>query len=638
MRERAKGWLVRWLIFALNWRQIGLIAGLTGMVLTVIFGIVGFGCHIHGVPCFFFDPGSLPPEPRPSWSTIIYMAFQLLVLESGALNGPIAPTLELARFLGVVSLVVTTFAALSALIADRLEAWLLQGHVIVCGFGNKGAPIVEDLLHWGLTVVVVEQHPLEADVARLHARGAHVVVGDATDRSVLLRAGCERASYIVVASGNDVTEVDVVLQVVQAVMRNPTASPTRPALYVHIQNPELHAEVAALLREQRVGEPGGPEYWQLFNMYDRVAGSILAKHFVFDREEMKRRTLPDTFAVIPDYKLTLAVVGDTPLADSLIDNLLRAWRARQAQRQEQLHLVVIGKAAQERIKTLEGRLPDLATICHVKDVPHNVTDLTSDELRVELAGVSTIYVCHEIDTAAAAAVFALWPQAASQNARIIVSFDRQTGLPDLVRQARVVRTMGRADRLVTFSLAESFLGADLGFERETAKLAETIHRDYLTARDQDRKRVEALLEALRKEGHPEPPAPPYNPYLDERNIQGQAAARLSSLRQAQHVLHKLDLVGCTIRRKRGAGRPRFRFTDAEREVLAILEHDRWNDERLLDGWDVGKPTDRINKIHENLVPWDLVPPNVQQYDFQAIDGLPGRLADAGFEIVRKRLA
>jgi hypothetical protein len=641
MWDRVVHWVLRRLMAALHRRHIVLVAGLSGWALTVLFGMIGFGCHYYGFLCVAGDPEPQLADPRPSWSTIVYLAFQLIVLESGVLPGRIPLMLEVARVFGTVSTAITTFTALLELFASQLEDWLLrklQGHVVVCGFGNKGAPLVEDLVYWGLDLVVVEQHPREADIARLHGRGVHVVAGDATDRSVLFRAGCERASYVVVASGNDATEVAVAHQVVEAVMLNPTASPSRPVLYLHIQDPRRQAEVEAFLRAQSVGKPGEPQYWQMVNMYDRVARSILAKHFVFDREEVKRRTVPETFTVVPGYKLTLAVVGDAPLADSLIDNLLRAWRPRHAQRQEQLHLVVIGKDAKQRIEKLEGRRPDLRTVCLVRDVPQNVTDLTPDELPIHLAGVSTIYICHETDTAAAAAVFALWPQAASQNARVIVSFDRRVGPPDLVRQASVVRMTGRAERLVTFSLAEAFLGADLGFERETAKLAEIIHRDYLKAREDDRKRVEALLEALRKEGHPEPPAPPYNPYLDEKNLQGQAASRLSSLRQAQHVLHKLDLVGCTIRSKRGAVRPRFRFTDPERKALAILEHDRWNDERLLDGWDVGKPTDRINKIHENLVLWDLVPSNVQEYDFQAIDGLPERLAEAGFEIVRKRRA
>ena len=624
MRGPANRWIVGWLMLALHWRQIGLIAGLSGMVLTVLFGIVGFGCHNHGVACFYFDPGTLPDEPRPSWSTIVYLAFQLLVLNSGTLNGPVAPTLELARFLGVISLLVTTFTALSALFADRLEAWVLgqlEGHVIVCGFGNKGAPLVEDLLYWGLPVVVVEQQARESDVARLHDRGAHVVVGDATDRSVLVRAGCERAGYIVVASGNDATEVEVILQVLQAVMLAPASSQPRPVLYVHIQSPDLDAEVEALLRENSEGEPGEPLYWQMFNMYDRVARSILAKHFVFHRGEVERRTSEDDFATIPDSRLGLAIVGDTPLAGSLIDNLLRAWRMRHAQRQERLRLVVIGRAAQQRIDSLKGRRQDLETVLEIEVVERAVTDLTPDEQRSVLAGVSTIYVCRETDAAAAASVFALWRQAADLGARLIVSFDRRAGLPDLVRQAGVVRTMGGAEQLVTFSLAESFLGADLAFNRVTDRLAALIHEEYLAARRAEQRTRGALTNP--------------SPYLDPLNARAQSVARSSSLRQAQHILHKLERIGCTIRRRRAVDPARFKFADHELDDLAVLEHDRWNDERLLDGWEVGSPTVRENRISEYLVPWDRIPCEIQKYDFAAIENLPMLLARVGFEIVRK---
>ena len=664
MQERVLRWFLRRLMFALNQRNMGLIVGLICVVLTVIFGIVGFGCYYHGVPCLPIDL-RLPVADPPPWSTIVYLALQLIVLNSSAPEGsrPIPLTLELARFFGVAAAAVTTFTALMALFANGLEDWLLRqlrGHVVVCGFGNKGAPLVDDLLHWGLPVVVVEQHPREADVIRLHARGVHVVAGDATDRTVLFRAGCERASYIVVASGNDDTEVAVVEQVVQAVMLNPTASPRRPVLYVSIQDPVREARMETLLRLQSAGEPGGREEWQMFNLYDRVAKAILTKHFVFDRHEVNRRTEKNAFAVVPDSRLTLAVVGDTPLADSLIANLLRAWRPRHAQRGEQLHLVVIGPTAQKRVDTLKLEFPALITVCDVRVEPSNVRDLDPDAL----AGVRTIYICHETDTAAADAVYSLWPHAASQNARVIVSFDQRTGLSDLARQGQVVREPDKADRLVTFSLAESFIGADLVFERVTDKLAVSIHKDYLARRRRDEERAAELRASRQKAGLSVSPSPPYNPYRDPDNARAQEAALLSSLQQAQHILYKLDLVGCTIQSsERGNWARRVkgwshrltswlrRFTSGhhesasrqadaffkpdERKMLAVLEHDRWNDERLLEGWEVGGSRDDDDKIHPNLVPWDDVPSDIQKFDFEAIEGLPARLADVGFEIVRR---
>ena len=46
MQERVLRWFLRRLMFALNQRNMGLIVGLICVVLTVIFGIVGFGCYL----------------------------------------------------------------------------------------------------------------------------------------------------------------------------------------------------------------------------------------------------------------------------------------------------------------------------------------------------------------------------------------------------------------------------------------------------------------------------------------------------------------------------------------------------------------------------------------------------------------
>jgi voltage-gated potassium channel len=90
----------------------------------------------------------------------------------------------------------------------------LDGHYIVCGYGRVGQHVVDDLVQKGETVVVVESR--ETPLARL---GEHdyVVVGDATDDSVLQRAGIERARGLVAATGED--SVNIVLTLTARAMK-----------------------------------------------------------------------------------------------------------------------------------------------------------------------------------------------------------------------------------------------------------------------------------------------------------------------------------------------------------------------------------------------------------------------------------
>lgn len=68
--------------------------------------------------------------------------------------------------------------------------------------------------------------------------------------------------------------------------------------------------------------------------------------------------------------------------------------------------------------------------------------------------------------------------------------------------------------------------------------------------------------------------------------------------------------------------------------LAEMEHGRWNIERLSYGWRYAREKDIPKRLSPYLVPWDLVPPDIQQYDLDAIGGLPGKLRKVGLELVR----
>jgi hypothetical protein len=104
--------------------------------------------------------------------------------------------------------------------------------------------------------------------------------------------------------------------------------------------------------------------------------------------------------------------------------------------------------------------------------------------------------------------------------------------------------------------------------------------------------------------------------------------------QANHILEKLQEIGCTVKPvERGAPTP-FAFTPWEIERLAEMEHGRWNAERLLDGWRYGSPKDVARKISPYLVPWAKLPDDVKKWDRDAVTEIPVLLAKVGMQICR----
>jgi voltage-gated potassium channel len=84
----------------------------------------------------------------------------------------------------------------------------LSGHYVICGYGRVGQQVQLDLESKGRQCVVVE--PNEEALKEVPPRTL-VVVGDAADDDVLLRAGIERASGLVAATGDDATNLFVAL-------------------------------------------------------------------------------------------------------------------------------------------------------------------------------------------------------------------------------------------------------------------------------------------------------------------------------------------------------------------------------------------------------------------------------------------
>jgi len=84
----------------------------------------------------------------------------------------------------------------------------LQGHVVLCGYGQVGRAIEDELLKAGEAVVAIDS---QEPVYRRFPEGHRMVLGDATEDSILLQAGLDRAKTLVVALDSDVDNLFIAL-------------------------------------------------------------------------------------------------------------------------------------------------------------------------------------------------------------------------------------------------------------------------------------------------------------------------------------------------------------------------------------------------------------------------------------------
>lgn len=110
--------------------------------------------------------------------------------------------------------------------------------------------------------------------------------------------------------------------------------------------------------------------------------------------------------------------------------------------------------------------------------------------------------------------------------------------------------------------------------------------------------------------------------------------RESNRSQALHIVEKLKAIGCDVTELDDGDVAGFEFTPQEIERLARMEHERWVEERLANGWTVGpKGIDR--KTHPLLcASYEELPEEEREKDRDAVRRTPKILAKVGLKIRR----
>jgi ppGpp synthetase/RelA/SpoT-type nucleotidyltranferase len=107
--------------------------------------------------------------------------------------------------------------------------------------------------------------------------------------------------------------------------------------------------------------------------------------------------------------------------------------------------------------------------------------------------------------------------------------------------------------------------------------------------------------------------------------------------QAAYAIRILETAGFGVRPAQGQPVIFKGFEPEEIELMAQLEHGRWNIERLRDGWRPG-PRNDDQKLHNCLVAWSndkVLTEEIKSFDRTAVSAFPEILAKAGLEVFRK---
>lgn len=125
--------------------------------------------------------------------------------------------ISLLRVAGLVLTAALTALLTHYLVRARLQSVLAEqripdrGHVILCGLGNVGYRILEELRRGGSSVVVIERNEAAPLLRSARQLGAAVLIGDAASTSTLLQARLPTCQALIAATSNDLVNVNITL-------------------------------------------------------------------------------------------------------------------------------------------------------------------------------------------------------------------------------------------------------------------------------------------------------------------------------------------------------------------------------------------------------------------------------------------
>ena len=525
-------------------------------------------------------------------------------------------------------------------------AWRQANHTIVCGLGDTGRQIVENLLADRQPVVAITLDDTDPNAAACEQLGVAVLKGDATQVGMLRLAGLLRADTVVATCGADTVNIEIALRIKsaldvpeehhQALSFLPETMRVRLLEWLRTTPIErLSTEVTGRTRPLRV-LPQIRAAWLVDLVRTHPTANLSSKavetrpfdlaanaaRLLLDRPEFNRIWRMWTDGRRPSLQPHLVIVGLGELGMAIV---ARAVQTNFAIPGCRLAVTVLDKRGEASAAELNARLPGLRDLVDWRFVEAVFEAENPAAWPQVWAAVETALANREPAWTTAAVIVALAQDRDSLHTALQMRerLDRlgSIGTPVFVRLRKreelgqfATRLDGPAsllDRMIAFGGLGELTSFDLLNDEGQDALAKALHETYLA-------------------GQPRTASGGSWDELPERLKQSNRAA-------ASHIPTKLGSARMRLTPEAG---PAIEFTAAEIETMSAVEHHRWMIEREAVGWmpgPRGSEPDPVAKRHPDLVGWDRLDEKDRDKDRDVVRTIPKSIAASGGSIRRERM-
>ena len=551
--------------------------------------------------------------------TAFYHTGQLFILHAPHFEGHINWMLEMARWSALVFTGRAIFGIGRHLLRREQTTWRmrrLRNHVVVCGLGRRGADCVR--FERGTPgkvmrdVVVIDRAPSPDLTEECESLGARVLTGDATDATVLRQAGVAQASVLFALLSDDGANCTVAARARETIAA--TRRHGEPLLCnVHLSNVELRSTLEETLA---ISSDARGVTVRFFDLFDLEARRILLESLPFDwngvRYDEPRR-------------VHLVILGFGRMGRAVAARAAKLGHFANACRDPALRLKisVIDRSARENGERLLSRYPQFNSCCEFELLKYEIdSPAATAQLQAWCADPETmcsVAACFDDEALTSEVAIRLVPRMKTTGTRLALRLARRTGLglvTELARQHGVPSKW-----LTPFGMLDSG-SLDEAFRiDERERLAEAIHAAYVTAQKGSRPANDPAVQ-------------PWRTLME--------VFRESNRQQADHIHIKMRAIDRKIVSIDAKGDAVENFDGiaaagvTELEVLAQMEHNRWNAERWLTGWTYADgPKNTEKRTSPYLIPWSDLSEEIKGYDLKAVGEIPALLAGAGAKACRR---
>jgi hypothetical protein len=549
-----------------SWVLLTIVA-VTGFTLAMIGGKGGIGTRLGNALALF--PSGFPSATSRAGRSTLFIAAMYL-----------APIVALWVTASVV-------VALYARHWHEFRARRRRGHAVVCGLGEKGLRSARALMREGFKVTGIDLDGTSDSVVDARARGATVLVGDATQVHMLKAARADRAAVVVCACVEDSANATIASQV-ERFAQHRNGSPID--VYVHLTNPDLSEILRAPtfgLHEIRL---------HFFNIYDLWAQALAA--------EAGLAPLAATATLRPH----VVVVGSTGLARSLVIAAAQHWYRLCPDPARKVRISLIAGDASAECASLARRFPAL---------PRTVELIAVDYAAGAANPLDPAVLRHDVDDLRTTVFMCLYDDA--ENLSLALQVEHH---PPPEGSHVVVPASAWTSELATLLLRSGETIQAVGYSKDPDSL------DVL--RDSRRERMAREVHAhYRASGQASIEAD-----VDWSELP--ASLRESNRLQVDAIDDHLRSLWYEIVPLVEWDKPPLTLRDSDVELVAQLEHARWCNEKHRTGYVHGPARDDLASppTHPDLLPWHTLPETVKEKDREAARAWTAILADAGYSIER----